>query len=273
MEIEFLFFLFTLLITGTFSGLIAGLLGIGGGIVVIPVIFYILNFYNFSREIIMHVAIASSIGVIFVTSFSSTLAHYKLNNIDFEIIKKWLVGIILGSIFGAIFASSIKTNILIMIFVIITTVVASSMFFNRNISISNKIPKSLFLNNIISFLIGSLSVLMGIGGGSFSVPTLSAFGKNIQIAVGTSACLGFFIALPGFITYVLSGIFVENLPRFSLGYVNLPIVLTVACASVLTAPIGAKISIKVKKSLLRKFFAFFLLLICISLVIDQYYLN
>ena len=147
------------------------------------------------------------------------------------------------------------------------------MFFNRNISISDNIPKSLFLNNVISFLIGSLSVLMGIGGGSFSVPTLSAFGKNIQIAVGTSACLGFFVALPGFFTYVISGMLVENLPKFSLGYVNLPIVITVACASVVTAPIGAKISIKVKKILLRKFFAFFLLLICISLVIDQYYLN
>jgi len=273
MEIEFLFFLFALLITGTFSGLIAGLLGIGGGIVVIPVIFYILDFHNFSREITMHVAIASSIGVIFITSFSSTLAHYKLNNINFEIIKKWFFGIVLGSILGAIFASSIKTNILILFFVIISTLVALSMLFNRNFFISENISKNLFLNNIISFLIGFLSVLMGIGGGSFSVPTLSAFGKNIQIAVGTSACLGFFIALPGFFTYVISGIFVENLPRFSLGYVNLPIVITVACASVVTAPIGAKISIKVKKSLLRKFFAFFLLLICISLVIDQYYLN
>jgi uncharacterized membrane protein YfcA len=120
-------------------------------------------------------------------------------------------------------------------------------------------------------LIGFFSVLIGIGGGSFSVPTLTAFGKNIHRAVGTSASIGFLIAFPGFITYASTGWMIEGLPRYSLGYVNLPIVLSVASVSVLTAPLGAKLSKKANKKTLKKIFAIFLLLVCVSLVFDQFY--
>ena len=167
---EFLYFLIILLITGIFSGLLAGLLGIGGGLITIPVIFYILNFYGFSKDIIMHVAIASSLGVICITSISSIYAHYKLGNIEVNVLKKWFVGIILGSISGAIFASSINGNILVFVFVIISSFVAISMFLNINIILRTDLPINLLFNNIISFCIGCLSVLIGIGGGSFSVP-------------------------------------------------------------------------------------------------------
>ena len=95
MELEFLYFLITLLITGLFSGFLAGLLGVGGGLIIIPVVFYILNFYGFSKDIIMHVAIASSLGVICITSISSIYAHYKLNNIEIDVLKKWFIGIFL----------------------------------------------------------------------------------------------------------------------------------------------------------------------------------
>ena len=271
MELEFLQFLILLIITGVFSGLIAGLLGVGGGIVIIPVVFYILNFYGYSTDIIMHVAIASSIGVICITSLSSIYAHNKLKNIEANVIKKWFMGVVFGSIIGAILASFFNGNILVIIFGIIASTVAISMFLNINIVLANDIPQNFFLNNIISFLIGFFSVLIGIGGGSFSVPTLTAFGKNIHRAVGTSASIGFLIALPGFITYALTGWMIEGLPRYSLGYVNLPIVLSVASVSVLTAPLGAKLSKKANKKTLKKIFAIFLLLVCVSLVFDQFY--
>ena len=125
MELDYLHFLIILLITGVFSGLIAGLLGVGGGLVVIPVVFYILNFYGFSKDIIMHVAIASSLGVICITSLSSIYAHYKLKNIEVDVIKKWFTGVILGSIFGAFFASSMNGNVLVIIFGIIASTVAT----------------------------------------------------------------------------------------------------------------------------------------------------
>jgi len=271
MELDFFYFLILLLITGIISGLIAGLLGVGGGLVVIPVIFYILNFYGFSKDIIMHVAIASSLGIICITSLSSINAHYKLKNIEVNVIKKWFIGVILGSIFGAVFASFINGNVLVIIFGVIVSIIAISMFLNINIVLANDIPKNFFLNNFISFFIGCFSVLIGIGGGSFSVPTLTVFGKNIHRAVGTSACIGFFIALPGFITYASTGRMIEGLPKYSIGYVSLPIVLAVASVSVLTAPVGAKLSSKANKSTIKKIFAIFLLLICVSLVIDQFY--
>ena len=271
MEPQFLYFFISLLMTGVFSGIFAGLLGVGGGIIIIPVVFYILNFYHFSMDIIMHVAIASSLGVISITSISSMYAHYKFKNIDLKVVKKWFFGVVAGSIFGAVLASSINGSVLIIIFVVIATIIALSMFLNINIVLAKDIPKSFFLNNFIGFVIGCFSVLIGIGGGSFSVPTLTAFGKNIHLAVGTSASIGFLIALPGFITYALNGWMIEGLPRYSLGYVSIPIVLTVASASVLTAPLGAKLSKKTNKKTLKKIFSIFLLLICVSLVIEQFY--
>ena len=181
------------------------------------------------------------------------------------------MGVVFGSIIGAILASFFNGNILVIIFGVIASTVAISMFLNINIVLANDIPQNFFLNNIISFLIGFFSVLIGIGGGSFSVPTLPAFGKNIHRAVGTSASIGFLIALPGFITYASTGWIIEGLPRYSLGYVNLPIVLSVASVSVLTAPLGAKLSKKANKKTLKKIFAIFLLLVCVSLVFDQFY--
>ena len=270
METELLRFIIPILITGFFSGLLAGLLGVGGGIIIIPVVFYILTNFNYSTDVVMRVAIASSLAVIFFTSISSIYSHYKLNNIDILIIKKWFSGVITGSICGALFASFINGNILVIFFVIIASFVAFNMLLNVNIVITKDLPKSFLINNIISFLIGYFSVLIGIGGGSFSVPILTAFGRNIRRAVGTSATIGFFIAFPGFITYILTGWLATDLPRYSLGYVNLPIVLSVASISILTAPLGARLSSRVNKRILKVFFAVFLLIICINLIIENF---
>ena len=254
MEAELLPFLILFLIIGILSGLLAGLLGIGGGVIIIPAVFYALNFYDFSIEIIMRVAIASSLGV----------------NIDLDIIRKWFGGIIVGSISGVIFANSVDGNILVIIFVIIASIVAINMILNKNIVLANELPQSFILNNIISFLIGCFSALIGIGGGSFTVPTLSLFSKKMHKAVGTSAAFGFFIALPGAITYIILGWDVENLPPYSFGYVNLLIVLLVVSASVFTANFGAKLSTKIQTKTLKKIFAVFLLCICISLIIEHF---
>ena len=270
MELGFFYFLITLLIAGIFSGFFAGLLGVGGGLIIIPVIYYILNFYNYSFEISMHVAIASSLGVICINSLSSFYTHYNLKNIDLLVIKKWSIGVISGSYVGAIFASSISGETLIIIFVFIASILSINMFLNLNIILSKELPKYFMVNNFISFFVGFFSVIIGIGGGSFTVPILTAFSKPIHKAIGSSALIGFFIALPGLLTYSFTGKNVIGLPPFSFGYPNLLIILLIAFTSVFTANIGAKLSSKIKTSILKKIFAVFLFSTCISLIVEHY---
>ena len=259
------------LITGVISGFIAGLLGVGGGIIIVPISYFIILYLDYSSFYAMHIAITSSLGIICLTSISSIRSHLKLGNINKSILKKWVPGIILGSILGSYSASVISGKILVNIFIFLAFLIALNMAFQRDpIIISKDLPKSKLINLIMSSFIGFLSVLIGIGGGSFSVPTLTMFSKKIHEAVGTSATIGFFIAFPGAIILMISGASISDLPPFSIGYLNLAIVLLVSSTSIFFANLGAKVSVKVNKVSLRRIFAIFLLFTCISLIIEHY---
>ena len=261
----------TFLITGLLSGLIAGLLGVGGGIITVPISYFVLLHLGYSIDVVMHVAIASSLGIIIFTSISSIRSHFKLNNVNKYVIKKWYVGIVIGSIIGSFLASKIHGEILVIIFVSLAFIISFHMFFLNNIKhLKEDIPKSFFINFLISGSIGFFSVLIGIGGGSFSVPALTIFSKKMHQAVGTSAVLGFFIAVPGAISYIFLGDDVPDLPPYSIGYVNILIVFLVVSTSVFTANFGAKLSSKIQTKNLKKIFAIFLLFTCISLVIEHF---
>lgn len=271
MEIEIFSLIILFLITGIVSGLFAGLLGMGGGIITVPISYFVLLHEGYSIEVAIHVAIASSLGIILFTSISSIRSHLKLNNVDKMVIKKWYFGIMLGSIIGSFLASKMNGEVLIFIFVILAMGISLNMFFQKKIKIiSDDIPQFFLINFLISGSIGFLSSLIGIGGGSFSVPILTLFSKRIHSAVGTSAALGFFIALPGAISYIFLGLNAENLPPFSIGYINILIVGLIVSTSIFTANIGAKISLKINKDILKKLFAIFLLCTCISLVIEHF---
>ena len=261
----------TFLLTGILSGFIAGLLGVGGGIIIVPVSYFFLLKLGYSIDVVMHVSISSSLAVIVFTSISSIRSHFKLGNIDNKVIKKWFVGIIIGSLIGSALASEIKGQVLVIIFILLAFLISINMFFQNNIKTrKTDIPNSFIINFFISGNIGFLSALIGIGGGSFSVPTLNFFSKQIHQAVGTSAVLGFLIAFPGAISYIFLGLNVENLPPYSIGYVNLLIVVLVASTSIFSATFGAKISSKINKYRLKKIFAIFLLFTCVSLVIEHF---
>ena len=249
----------------------AGLLGVGGGIIIVPISYFILIYLDYSSDYAMHVAIASSLGVICFTSISSIRSHIKLKNVNFEIIKTWAPGIALGSVAGSYSVSLISGDLLVKVFICLAFLIALNMAFQKTpIIISKNIPKSKLVNLIVSSLIGFMSVLIGIGGGSFSVPTLTMFSKNIYEAVGTSATLGFFIAFPGAIVLMFSGTVIENLPPFSIGYLNIAIVLLISSTSIFTANIGAKLSVNINKVTLRRIFSIFLLFTCLSLIIEHY---
>jgi len=259
------------LLTGLLSGFLAGLLGVGGGIIIVPITYFVLLNLGYSIDYAMHIAVASSLGIICFTSISSIRSHLKLKNINLEIVKKWMPGIVTGSLLGSYFASHISGEILVIIFVILAVAIAINMAFQTNpIIISKNIPISIYLNFIISYLIGFLSVLIGIGGGSFSVPMLTMFSTKIHKAIGTSAVFGFFIAFPGVIVFIITGDTNTNMPKYSIGYVNFAIVSLVSVTSIFTANIGAIISSKVNKITLRRIFAIFLLFTCTSLIIEHY---
>ncbi len=249
----------------------AGLLGVGGGIIVVPISYFVLLYLDYSTDYAMHIAIASSLGVICFTSISSIRTHIKLRNVNFSILRIWTPGIILGSVSGSYGASLISGQILVNIFICLALLIALNMAIQKNpIIISRELPKSKLINFTISSLIGFMSVLIGIGGGSFSVPTLTMFSKKIYEAVGTSAALGFFIAFPGAIIFMLSASGIDNLPPFSIGYLNLAIVFLISSTSIFTANFGAKVSVNVNKVTLRRIFSIFLLFTCISLIIEHY---
>ena len=261
----------TFLLTGLLSGFLAGLLGVGGGIIIVPISYFILLYLGYSSEVVMHVSVASSLAIIIFTSISSIITHLKFGNIDKNVIKKWFIGIIFGSLLGSFLAAEIDGEILVLIFITLAFIISINMFFYEKINIVQpNLPNSKIINFFISGNIGLLSALIGIGGGSFTVPTLSFFSIKMHQAVGSSASLGFFIALPATISYIFLGLNIENLPPYSFGYVNLLIVLFVTSTSIFTANIGAKISSKLNIIHLKKIFAIFLLLTCISLVIEHF---
>ena len=259
------------LLTGIISGFIAGLLGVGGGIIIVPISYFVLQYLGYSSDHAMHVAIASSLGIICFTSLSSIRSHIKLQNVNFNILRTWVPGIVLGSLIGSYSASVISGEILVDIFILLAFIIALNMAFQKEpIIISKDLPNSKLINLIMSSIIGFLSVLIGIGGGSFSVPTLTMFSKKMHEAVGTSATLGFFIAFPGTIILIISGLRIEDLPPFSIGYLNIAIVFLVSCTSIFTANIGAKVSVNINKVFLRRIFSIFLLFTCLSLIIEHY---
>ena len=262
---------FIFLLTGLASGFIAGLLGVGGGIIIVPVTYFILLQLDYSSEIVMHVAVASSLGVICFTSISSIRSHVKLKNTNLNVVKKWAFGIVFGSILGSFSASLISGQNLVIIFVILAFLISMNMLFQQKpILLNTDLPSSKLINLSISSLIGFFSSIIGIGGGSFSVPTLTMFSKKIHEAVGTSAVFGFFIAFPGAITFIITGLHKNGLPLYSIGYVNVLIVLMISITSVFTAGYGARVSSNIDKIVLRKIFAIFLLLTCASLIIEHF---
>ena len=263
--------IFIFLLTGLASGFVAGLLGVGGGIIIVPVTYFILLKLGFGSEVVMHVAVASSLGVICFTSISSIRSHIKLKNTNLIIVKKWAPGVILGSILGSLSASFISGENLVIIFVILAFLISLNMFFQQKpIILKTDLPSSKLINISIGSLIGFFSAIIGIGGGSFSVPTLTMFSKKIHEAVGTSAVFGFLIAFPGTITFAITGLKNEGLPIYSIGYINILIVLMISITSVFTAGYGARISTNMDKIVLRKIFAIFLLLTCVSLIIEHF---
>ena len=254
-----------MLATGAVAGVLAGLFGIGGGIVIVPVLETALGFLGVDPAIRMHVAVGTSLATIIPTSISSARAHYKRNSVDVEIVKRWAIFILVGALLGAWVASLVHSRVLALVFATLAFLVALKMLFmpsSRNLT--EEVPRGPLVP-VIPTAIGCFSSMMGIGGGTFSVMTLTLFNEPIHRAVGTAALFGLVISVPGMLGFVIAGWGDPRLPLGNLGYVSLIGFACIAPATVLAAPLGARIAHAFSAKRLNMLFGAFLVIASLRL--------
>lgn len=247
---------------GLFSGLIAGLFGIGGGTLIVPVLVACFFSMGFEESIIVHLALGTSMACIFFTGLASANAHKKKNAIDFGVMKPVVIGIIFGSFLGAIFAIQIAGSILKIIIGLFALFVAIQIGFQLELRRRRSDNKS--TSYIAGSSIGFLSSILGIGGGIFSVSYFKSSGLSLTTSIGTSAACGVPIAIFASLGYIFVGFNNSVLPPMSIGYIYLPAVIGVSMTSIFTAVYGAKLAHFISEKLLRN------LLISLMLTISIY---
>lgn len=245
---------------GAFAGFFAGLLGIGGGSVMVPVLVMLFAAQGFPSGEVMHLALGTSMAAIFFTSISSVRTHHAHGAVLWLVIARITPGIIVGTLLGTHIASLVPTKALGLIFTIFICYVSVQMILNIKPQPHRELPGTLG-TSLVGAFIGGLSCLVAIGGGVLSVPFMTWCNVRVQHAIGTSAAIGFPIALGGALGYIFNGWSVAELPEGSLGFVYLPAVAGLVVASVLTAPIGARKTHELPVKTLKRVFAAILLLL------------
>jgi len=242
-------------------GFVAGLFGIGGGLITVPFLYYIFGSLGVDNQYLMHLAVGTSFAIIIPTSAVSVLTHHKFKAVDFNIVKSYGIFVILGVVIGTIFAASLKTKSLVLFFSITIFFLGIYLLLLKEKKKNTLIKIKLHLKIILGFLVGFISAPMGIGGAIMNVPILKFFGYSINKAIGSAAAIGFLIALFGMIGFVITGSYLKtNLP-LSIGFLNIPAFLIFIPITTFMARIGARTVHKINKNRISKFFGIFLLFI------------
>jgi uncharacterized protein len=263
------FFLVSLLLLGCFTGFLAGLLGIGGGMLMVPFMTMLFTTQQFSPQHIVHMAVATSLATILFTSLSSIRAHHARGAVRWDIVR-WLAPLaFLGTVIGAQFASQLKTPWLALFFGLFVGYSALQMLGAKKVAVSKTMPSNSIVLGV-GGLIGFISSLVGAGGGFITVPFLTSRNVPLHQAVASSAAMGFPIALGGLLGYIVAGQSVQGLPSGAWGYIYAPALLGCAATSVLFAPLGAKTAHKLPVAQLKKIFAFLLMALAAYMLYKAY---
>ncbi len=267
LETELLLQMFALLVViGALGGVLAGLLGVGGGIVLVPAFFYAFQTLGYGGDHLMQICLATSLATIIVTSLRSVHSHNKKGAVDWQILRGWGPGIAIGAILGVLVATSLRSTTLQLLFGVLALVIGLYMALGRSHwRLGDAMPSGMG-RTATSPTVGFLSVLMGIGGGSFGVPLMSLHNVPIHRAVATAAGFGVIIALPAAIGFLLMDIANENRPPFTIGAVNLPAFAVVIAMTLLTAPWGVKLAHAMDPKPLKRVFAVFLILVALNML-------
>ncbi len=253
-----------LAIAATVAGFMAGLLGVGGGIIMVPALYYAFSVLEFDILTRMHLSVGTSLAIIIPTSIISTKTHMEYNAVDFKMVKTFGLLIILGVLTGTFLAVNMKTPALVLFFAFFSFCVGLFFIFFRDKLLENPKEISKTIKNISGLLIGFISVPLGIGGGSLMVPFLRTFGYDIRTSIGTAAAVGFLIALTGTTTMIIGGNIIDNVNSpFTFGYINLLGFIVFVPITMIMARIGAKVVYKINKKLLSRIFGCFLLVVSV----------
>jgi len=254
-----------LLLIGIGGGFLSGLLGIGGGIIFVPALYFCLTRFGVGGEYAMRMSVGTSLALVLVTAASSAFWHHKKGSIDFSIIRSWWLFIVFGVVTGTIFASSVNGHFLKQLFAVITLLIAVYMALSKEPQAEptqHRLAKK--TQRAAACLIGMVSAMIGVGGAMLSIPLMTYIGVPMRKAVGTGGALGFMISLPAMVGYVLSGLpHMRELPPFSFGYVHLLAVSVIVPVSMLLSPVGVHVSHRTPRNRLRRVFA--LILVVVSL--------
>ncbi|WP_343079409.1 sulfite exporter TauE/SafE family protein [Ostreiculturibacter nitratireducens] len=253
-----------LLAIGAFAGVVAGLLGVGGGIILVPAFYYAFSYLGYAGGELMQVCLATSLATIIVTSVRSVLAHNRKGAVDWNILKGWAPGIAVGAILGVLVVAQLRTPALQAIFGTLALVVACYLGLGRSDWRLGQTMPTGAVRAALSPAVGFLSVLMGIGGGSFGVPLMSLFNTPIHRAVATAAGFGVVIAVPS----VMGFLFVDiaSPPPYTLGAVNLPAFAVIIAMTLITTPWGVRLAHAMDPKPLKRVFAVFLAVVAINML-------
>ena len=258
---QLVFILIIMVFSAIVVGFLAGFFGIGGGLIMVPILYYIFDFVGIEQTFLMHLAIGTSFLIIIPNSVISTITHMRFKAVDFVIVKTFGIFVIIGVSFGTLFAVNLKTSSLILFFSIMTMIFA--IYFLIEKEKLNPAPRkiNLFYKVILGFLSGFFSAPMGIGGGVYNTPIFKMFGYPINIAIGTSAAIGFLISLVGAIGFGSSGTYLDINVPLSLGFLNIPAFLIFVPITTFMAKIGAESVHKFNKKLIGKMFGIYLFVV------------
>lgn len=264
-----LFWLFSFLMLGACTGIFAGLFGIGGGGIMVPVLTFIFIKLAFPAEHIVHMALATSMAAIVPTAIASLRAHHSRLAVLWPLVIAITPGILLGTFAGTFLASYLSAKPLAIFFACFMTIVAIQMLSNYKAKPSRTLPGAIATSGVGAG-IGAVSSLVAIGGGSMTVPFLLWCNITLPVAIGTSAAVGLPIAFSGALGYLFNGLSVHNLPAYTLGFIYWPAVLAMATASFFTAPLGARLAHSLPVTLLKKLFAVLQISLAIQMLVTVF---
>ena len=256
------------------AGFMAGLLGVGGGIIMVPALYYAFTVLDFDILTRMHLSVGTSLAIIIPTSIISTKTHMEYDAVDFKMVKSFGIFILFGVIAGTFLAVNLKTPALVLFFSIFAFIVGVFFIFVRENLMENPKKLSNLTKNVSGMLIGFISVPLGIGGGSLMVPFMRTFGYDIRKSIGTAVAVGFLIAATGTITMIIGGKIIDNVDTpFSIGYINLLGFIVFVPVTMIMARLGAKAVYKINKKLLSKIFGTFLIIVSLRSFIEYISIN